>query len=91
MQATERIHLRTTPHAKAIIEQASQMMGVSVSNFMVEQAYQKAVELLHSRQIILTNDEWANAIKLLENPPKANAKMQALCENGYRVIHQQTE
>lgn len=89
MQATERINLRTTPQAKAIIEQASQMMGVSVSSFMIEQAYQKALELInHNQTIALTADEWQHAIELLDNPPKPNDKLQALFDRGYRVVHQ---
>lgn len=89
MQATERINIRATPHAKAIIEQASQMMGVSVSSFMIEQAYQKALELInHSQTIALNADEWQQAIELLDNPPKPNDKLQALFTRGYRVVNQ---
>lgn len=87
--ANARLNLRTTPHAKAIIEQASDLMGVSVSNFVIEQAYYKAVEVVENTQRIRLNPtEWENAIKLLDNPPKANANMKALFERGYRAINQ---
>ncbi|OBX83148.1 type II toxin-antitoxin system TacA family antitoxin [Moraxella nonliquefaciens] len=46
MQATERISIRTTPHAKAVIEQASEQMGVSMSHFILTTMYQKSLELL---------------------------------------------
>lgn len=65
------------------------MMGVSVSSFMIEQAYQKALELInHSQAIALNADEWQQAIELLENPPKPNDKLQALFARGYRVVNQ---
>lgn len=89
MLATERLNLRTTAHAKAVIEQASQLMGVSTSNFIIDVAYQRAVEMLNEQQTIRLNaDEWARAIDLLEQPPKANAKLQALFDKGYRVANQ---
>lgn len=45
MTATERIYLRATPHTKAMIKQASEQMGVSMSQFILGSAYQKALEI----------------------------------------------
>lgn len=87
--ASERINLRTTPHAKAMIEQASDLMGVSVSNFVIEQAYQRAIELIEqSNRIALTPNDWQKAIEMLENPSEPNTNMQALFDRGYRAINQ---
>lgn len=87
MLANERISIRTTPQAKATIEKASALTGVSVSSFMVDVAYQKALETIENTQrIALSKDEWANALALLENPPKPNSKMAALFEQGYQVL-----
>lgn len=87
--ATARLNLRTTPHAKAMIEHACDLMGVSASNFVIEQAYYKAVEVVeNSQRIQLDPTEWQNALKLLDNPPKANDNMTALFTRGYRAINQ---
>lgn len=84
MQATERINIRTTPHAKALIEKASQRLGVSVSSFMAQSAYEKALELEQSQMIYLNQDEWQQAIAMLDDKP--SDKMNALLARGYRVI-----
>lgn len=87
MLANERISIRTTVQAKATIEKASALTGVSVSSFMVDVAYQKALETIENTQrIALTQDEWATAVSLLNNPPEPNAKMAALFERGYQVV-----
>lgn len=84
MQATERIQLRTTPHAKAIIEQASQNMGVSMSYFILDSAYQRASQHIKEQtQIHLTSDEWQRAIDKLNEPATPHKAMQALFDRGF--------
>lgn len=84
MQATERINIRTTPHAKALIEKASQKLGVSVSSFMAQSAYEKALSLEQSEMIYLNQDEWQQAIAMLDDEP--SEQMNALLTRGYRAI-----
>lgn len=87
MQATERIQLRATPHTKAIIEQASQALGVSVSSFILDCAYQRAIATVKEQtDIVLNAQEWQNAIELLEQPAKPAPAMQALFNRGYRCV-----
>lgn len=84
MQATERINLRTTAHAKALFEQASQSLGVSMSYFILDSAYQRASQTLKEQnQIALSADEWQNAIDRLDSPPSPSPKMQALFDRGF--------
>ncbi len=56
MQATKRINIRTTPYAKALIERASQKLGASVSSFMAQSAYEKALSLEQAETIYLTQN-----------------------------------
>ncbi len=87
MIANERISIRTTSQTKKVIEQASQMVGVSMNSFIMDNAYQKALDLLESqRSIKLTSDEWDRAIEILNNPPEPNDKMTALFKRGYKNI-----
>lgn len=59
MQKTNRINLRTTAHAKALIKQASGMMGVSMSYFILQSAYHRATQIIANKQkITLSVDEW---------------------------------
>lgn len=87
MLATERINIRTTPHAKAVIERACQKLGVSVSGFMAQSAYEKALSLEHdfdSHAIGLNQDEWEKALAMLDDEP--SEQMSALLARGYRAI-----
>lgn len=84
MQKTDRISLRTTAHAKAVIEQASDIMGVSMSDFILQTAYKQAQETINNnRQITLTATEWDRAMAMLETPPNPAPAMQALFARGF--------
>lgn len=88
MQKADRINLRTTPHAKAVIEQASRIMGVSMSDFILETAYHKAKETIaHEQQITLNADEWGRAVAMLDTPPNPHPKMKALFDRGFVNVH----
>lgn len=81
--ATERINIRTTHHAKAMIEKACQLSGVSMSSFVLSSAYDKAVSLLQDNQrIVLSPAEWQHAVQQLEDNTPPNAEMQALLARG---------
>lgn len=89
MIANERISIRTTPQAKLTIERACQLAGVSMNSFIMDNAYQKALNLLEKNQnISLTTDEWDNAIKALDTPPNPSEKVTALFERGFKVANQ---
>ena len=79
MQATDRISLRTTPHAKAIIEQASNIMGVSMSHFIITTMYQKSLELLNDTPVWYASDEdKALMNQLLQDTTSPNQALQDL-------------
>lgn len=44
--ATERINVRSTVDAKNVIEQAVNLLGLSVSSFMIQSSFERAKELL---------------------------------------------
>lgn len=76
--ASERLNLRTTPHTKAIIEKASNVAGVSIINFVIQTAYQHAVELLNDTQKlkdseVLDTDTNLLLTELLDSLPKASS------------------
>lgn len=70
----------------AIIEQASQMVGVSLDEFIAKQAYQTALKIVDKETgIYLNDDEWQNMLNVLNNPPEPNEKMKALIARGYEL------
>lgn len=85
MLATERINIRTTLETKTMIERVCKKLGVSVSSFMAQSAYEKALSLEQNETIYLNQAEWENALKMLDDEP--SEKMNALLSRGYRAVH----
>ena len=42
--ATERINVRSTVYAKNVIEQAANLLGLSVRSFMIQSSFERAKE-----------------------------------------------
>ena len=79
INASERINLRTTPEAKHVIEQAAGLLGVSVSSFMVQQAYERAMSILGQHQtVIVGNTDRDRILDALNNPQSANRALKDL-------------
>ncbi|UYZ67503.1 DUF1778 domain-containing protein [Moraxella bovis] len=80
------IVLDITPSEQVIIEKASQIVGMSLSDFITEQAYQAALKIVDKdKGIYLTDEEWNNMMDFLNNPPELNEKMKALIARGYEL------
>ncbi|MEG2442115.1 MAG: DUF1778 domain-containing protein [Acinetobacter sp.] len=77
--ATERINVRSTVYAKNIIEQAANLLGLSVSSFMIQSSFERAKELLKSNhELKVNNVDRDMLMNLLENPRPANDEMKNL-------------
>ena len=77
--ATERINVRSTVDAKNVIEQAANLLGLSVSSFMIQSSFERAKELLKSNHELKVNNADRNMLmNLLENPRPANDEMKNL-------------
>lgn len=84
--ATERINLRATREAKQIIEQAAALSGITVSAFMLQQAYEKALSLLSQRHVVVNEQDWNMIGDMLENPPVANDALKDLMALGEKLV-----
>ena len=74
--ATERINVRSTVDAKNVIEQAANLLGLSVSSFMIQSSFERAKELLKSNhELKVNNADRDMLMNLLENPRPANDEM----------------
>ena len=77
--ATERINVRSTIDAKNVIEQAANLLGLSVSSFMIQSSFERAKELLKSHhELKVNNADRDMLMNFLENPRPANDEMKKL-------------
>ena len=77
--ATERINVRSTVDAKNVIEQAANLLGLSVSSFIIQSSFERAKELLKSNhELKVNNADRDMLMNLLENPRPANDEMKNL-------------
>ena len=77
--ATERINVRSTIDAKNVIEQAANVLGLSLSSFMIQSSFERAKELLKSNhELKVNNADRDMLMNMLENPRPANDEMKNL-------------
>ena len=77
--ATERINVRSTTDAKNIIEQASNLLGLSVSSFIIQSAFERAKDLLQAHnELKVNNADREMLMNLLDHPRPENDEMKKL-------------
>lgn len=75
----DRINLRTPHETKAVIEQAAELIGTSLSAFMLTHAYEAAKRVISEQQMLtLSNRDRDAFLDALENPPAANEALREL-------------
>lgn len=68
-----RLSIRVDATRKAVIARAAKQFGSTISEFVLENAYQVATELLVDEQpISLTKKQLAYIFETLDNPPEAS-------------------
>lgn len=68
-----RLSIRVDAARKAVIARAAKQFGHTLSEFVLENAYQVATELLTDEQpISLTQKQLAHIFETLDNPPAGN-------------------
>ena len=75
---TERTEARLLPEQKKRIEQAAQIKGLSVSDFIVQNADEAAIQTIESHTTWILSDRDRDIfVQALLNPPEPNARMRA--------------
>lgn len=75
-QKTERIDIRTTPTAKAILQQAASSVHKSVSEYLLDIALSTASETLADRKLFALSDEqWREFQQALDHPEKERPRL----------------
>ena len=76
---SERVQARLTPSVKQVIEQAADLCGLSLSDFMVNSSRERAEALIRAHRVItLTVEDSAAFAAAIINPPRPNEALQAL-------------
>lgn len=85
-RASARIDARLTPEQKDVIQHAADLESRSISDFVVENAYEAAKQVIHEHDtILLSIQESRRFAELLLNPPAPSERMLAAAEQ-YRAF-----
>lgn len=70
-QKLARLNLRATQHQKEIIAKAAELKQTTMSDFIMEKAYQAASEILAEQtHFTLSSDKWEEFCAALDAPPR---------------------
>ncbi len=68
-----RITARVSKNVRATLEQAAELLGATVNQFVVQTAYQEAQRILERESVIrLSQQDARKILSLLDAPPKPN-------------------
>lgn len=73
------LHIRATARTKHLIDTAATAVGKTLSEFVLDSARQRAIDvLLDQRLFVLDHERYGAFISALDSPPPAGAKLKAL-------------
>ncbi len=74
-----RLNIRVSEHQKDVIARAANYRNTTVSNFVLEQAYEEAQAILADQsQFVVDERQWKKVCKALDAPPKNIAALRKL-------------
>ena len=73
------LNLRATDEQKSAFEQAALIKQTKVSNFILDNAYEAAQEVIRDQHVISVSEEqWSAICQALDHPPKKNSALKKL-------------
>ena len=73
----KRITARVSDSVRVTLEQAAELLGSTVNQFVVQTAYQEAQRVIERETVIRFSQQDARTVlSLLDNPPKPNKHLQ---------------
>ena len=77
----KRITARVSENVRTTLEQAAELLGATVNQFVVQTAYQEAQRILERESVIrLSQRDARKVLALLDSPPKANKSLKNAVE-----------
>ena len=84
---TERIEARTTPDILALVRQAAELQGRSVSDFVTSAAEEIAKRTIEDTQIVrLSAEDQKRFVQALLDPPEPTLAMKRAFENRKKLF-----
>lgn len=79
---TTTLNIRTTNQTKHLLQQAANMLGTTVSGFLLNSAMEKAYEVIQSQNHFLLDDKQLKKFcSVLDRPPVKNKKLIAILKS----------
>jgi uncharacterized protein (DUF1778 family) len=76
IKKSDRLTARIPQNIKNTLEQAANISGATLNQFVVQAALKEAKQVIESERVINLSERDANTVfSLLENPPQANEKL----------------
>jgi uncharacterized protein (DUF1778 family) len=77
-ESRKRITARVSDKVRDTLEQASELLGATVNQFVVQTAYVEAQRVIERESVIrLSQKDARKVLALLDNPPKPNKRLKA--------------
>lgn len=74
-----KLNIRTTDHTKMLLQQAADLLGVTVSSFLLNTATERAYNLIEQQNhFYLKADQWDKICKILDKEGSENKKLTTL-------------
>jgi uncharacterized protein (DUF1778 family) len=71
-----RITARVSDNVRGTLEQAAELLGATVNQFVVQTAYQEAQRVIERESVIrLSQKDARRILSLLDDPPKPNKRL----------------
>ena len=82
-----RITARVPSEMRDALEQAAQLQGATLNQFVVQSAYQEAQRILERETVIrLSQRDAQKVFSMLENPPKANKQLKQAAKAYHDLV-----
>ena len=83
----ERLEARVSPELKKRLQYAADLLGCSLSEFLLRNAEAAANEVIREHQIIkLTTEDSRAFVNALLNPPEPNSRLKSAFENYKKEV-----
>ena len=84
----KRITARVSENVRATLEQAAELLGATVNQFVVQTAYQEAQRMLERESVIrLSHKDARKVMALLASPPKPGKALKSAVKAFKSSVH----
>ncbi len=86
-ESRKRITARVSGQVRETLEQAAELLGSTVNQFMVQTAYREAQRLIEKESVIrLSQEDARKVLSLLESPPKPTSRLKVAVKAFKRSV-----